>query len=564
VLRKTGPLLAFVGAILSGMSIVAAASINVVPIPASVIEGEAEFHLSSSTTIAVAPELARSRDAVRMLLAPATGFPYAEADEGRSAGIQVVYDRERPAEGYRLEVTGSGIEISASADAGVFYALQTLRQLLPADIYSSAPVEKNWAVPALVIEDEPRFQWRGLHLDVGRHFMPVEFVKKYIDLLAVHKLNTFHWHLTEDQGWRIEIKRYPKLTEIGSVRAQTVMGHPLFKSADELEFDGTPHGGFYTQDEVREVVAYAQERHVTIVPEIEFPGHAQAAIAAYPELGNTGKQLKVRENWGISKNTIKPSEETLEFYRNVLAEVIELFPSQYIHIGGDEAPKDQWEESEYAQARIKELGLKDANELQSWLIQQMDDFLTTNGRRLIGWDEIMQGGLSSNASVMSWRGMKRGIKAAEAGHDVVMAPTEWTYLDYYQADSSVEPLAIGSYLPLQKVYSFDPAPASMPENVRSHILGAQGQLWTEFMQTSDHVEYMAYPRAVALSEVVWSPQSQRSFEDFYPRLEGHLARLDKLEVNYRPLGNDELTFKGKIKQGIFNIGVAIYHWVSEL
>lgn len=338
----------------------------------------------------------------------------------------------------------------------------------------------------------------------------------------------------------------------------------MFTDPEGWTYDGIPHGGFYTQEEVREVVAYAAARHITVVPEIEFPGHAQAAIASYPWLGNTGEQLKVKEEWGINKNTIKPSEETLEFYRNVLTEVMDLFPSKYIHIGGDEAPKDQWEASEFAQQRIRELGLADENELQSWLIQQMDDFLTANGRTLVGWDEIMQGGLSSNATVMSWRGTKPGYKAAAAGHDVVMAPVQSTYLDYYQASPKTEPLAIGSYLPLRTVYAFDPAPASLPEKVRRHILGAQGQLWTEYMKTPDHVEYMAYPRAVALSEVVWSEQSQRDFNEFLPRLNEHLQRLDVLQVNYRAPGNDELGVWESLKHKVFSVLMRLYFWYADL
>ncbi|MEH6582073.1 MAG: beta-N-acetylhexosaminidase [Halioglobus sp.] len=534
-----------------------------IPAPTTLQILDGSYVLSDDIAVSVAPEFLQGIEAVRLLLGPSTGFKFSTATPDR-AGVRISYEAGLHAEGYRLRVDDNGIDITAASDAGAFFALQTLRQLLPPEIYSSNVTDLNWEIPAIYIEDEPRLSWRGLHLDVGRHFMPVAFVKKYIDLLAVHKMNRFHWHLTEDQGWRIEIKRYPKLTSVGSVRAQTVVGNAMFANKDEKVFDNTPHGGFYTQKEVKEVVAYAAARHVMVVPEIEFPGHAQAAIAAYPELGNTGKQFKVREDWGISKNTIKPSDETLEFYRNVLTEVMALFPSPFIHIGGDEAPKDQWEESPYAQQRIAELGLANAHELQSWLIQQIDDFLNENGRRLIGWDEIMQGGLSSNATVMSWRGMKPGLRAAEAGHDVIMAPTRWTYFDYYQADSASEPMALGSYVPLREVYAFEPAPAELPADIRQRILGAQGQLWTEFMKTSDQVEYMAYPRAVALSEVVWSPRDQRDYKNFLERLSVHLARLDTLEVNYRPLGNDELDFWENIKQSLLKNAMDLYFWYSDL
>jgi len=536
---------------------------SLVPLPASVAAAPGEFTLTSSSGVFAARELPGARDSVGLLLGTATGFAFADASDSEAA-IRILYVPGLASEAYRLEAGQGGIVIGAATDAGVFYALQTLRQLLPAAIFSPTVAQADWTVPGIVIEDEPRFSWRGLHLDVGRHFMPVEFVKKYIDVLAAHKMNTFHWHLTEDQGWRIEIKQYPKLTEIGSRRAQTVIsggvGDIAFKDPDEFEYDGVPHGGFYTQDEVREVVAYAAARHVTVVPEIEFPGHAQAAIAAYPELGNTGEQLKVKEEWGISKNTIKPSEQTLQFYRNVLDEVLALFPSRYIHIGGDEAPKDQWEASEYAQQRMRELGLADAHELQSWLIGQIDQYLSSQGRSLVGWDEIMQGGLSENATVMSWRGMQPGLRAAARGHDVIMAPIQWTYFDYYQADPKGEPVAIGSYLPLKTAYEFDPAPADMAPELRSRILGAQGQLWTEYMKTPDHVEYMAYPRAVALAEVVWSPREGRDYASFQQRLPAQLERLDVLQVNYRPPGGDGLSFGGHIKAWFWRQATRMYMW----
>lgn len=538
--------------------------LSIVPAPAALTLGDGRFELTDSAAVYVAPELRGSLTSLRMLLSPATGLAFTQADSQQTATIGIFHDASIAEEGYRLRVEPSGVSVHAATNAGAFYALQTLRQLLPPKIYNTEKVAGPWVLPAIAVEDKPRFGWRGLHLDVGRHFMPLPFIKKYIDLLAVHKMNRFHWHLTEDQGWRIEIMQYPRLTEIGSQRAQTVEGSIMFTDPEGWTYDGIPHGGFYTQEEVREVVAYAAARHITVVPEIEFPGHAQAAIASYPWLGNTGEQLKVKEEWGINKNTIKPSEETLEFYRNVLSEVMDLFPSKYIHIGGDEAPKDQWEASEFAQQRIRELGLADENELQSWLIQQMDDFLTANGRTLVGWDEIMQGGLSSNATVMSWRGTKPGYKAAAAGHDVVMAPVQSTYLDYYQASPKTEPLAIGSYLPLRTVYAFDPAPASLPEKVRRHILGAQGQLWTEYMKTPDHVEYMAYPRAVALSEVVWSEQSQRDFNEFLPRLNEHLQRLDVLQVNYRAPGNDELGMWESLKHKVFSVLMRLYFWYADL
>ncbi len=428
------------------------------------------------------------------------------------------------------------VTIRARRPAGAFYAIQTLRQLLPVEIFRQATVRGvAWTVPGVAIEDMPRFSWRGIHLDVARHFMPKEFVKKYIDLAALHKLNRFHWHLTDDQGWRIEIKQYPKLTEVGAWRSATIIGHPQGDSST-WRYDGQRHGGFYTQDDVREIVAYAQARFVTIVPEIEMPGHSQAAIAAYPELGNTGRTLPVATFWGVDENILNPSDATIQFEQNVLTEVMGLFPGHWIHTGGDEAPKAQWKASPLAQGRIRELGLKDENELQGYFTRRMDEFLTAHGRSLIGWDEILEGGLAPNAVVMSWRGIGGGIAAAQAGHDVVMTPTDYTYFDYYQStDTTREPLAIGGYLPLDSVYAYEPVPDTLSPEQARHVLGSQGQVWTEYIPDPKRVEYMAYPRACALAEVVWTPRAERDFSDFWSRLAVHLKRLAILDVNYRPL-----------------------------
>jgi hexosaminidase len=349
--------------------------------------------------------------------------------------------------------------------------------------------------------------------------MPKEFVKKYIDLLALHKLNRFHWHLTDDQGWRIEIKKYPLLTSIGGWRRQSLVGQQhAYADTTQWVYDKIPHGGFYTQDDVREIVAYAQARFVTVVPEIEMPGHAQAAIAAYPWLGNTGQQLEVLTHWGVDQNILNPSDSAIHFMQDVLTEVLALFPSHWIHTGGDEAPKPQWVASPVAQARIRELGLHSENELQSWMTAQMSRFLEARGRALIGWDEILEGGtegLAPNAVVMSWRGMDGGIAAAQAGHDVVMTPTSNTYFDYYQSQNTAnEPLAIGGFLPLETVYAFEPVPASFDSAQASHVLGTQGQIWTEYQRTPKNVEYMVFPRLTALAEVAWTPRDQRNFADF--------------------------------------------------
>jgi len=371
--------------------------------------------------------------------------------------------------------------------------------------------------------------------------MPKEFVKKYIDLLALHKLNTFHWHLTDDQGWRLQIRKYPRLTEIGAWRAATVEGFgfvvPSMKmnvDTTKLAYDSTRHGGFYTQDDAREVVAYAAARHITVVPEIEMPEHARAAIAAYPALGVTGDTIPVGTNWGITPYILNPDESTIAFMQDVLSEVMEIFPSRFIHVGGDEADKSFWKSTPRIQARMKELGLKDEKELQSWFIERMDTFLTQHGRRLVGWDEILEGGLAPGATVMTWRGMQGGVVAARAGHDVVMAPMKWTYLYHYQtSDRSREPLAIPLVTPLDTVYSLEPIPAELTSAEARHILGAQAQLWTELIATPKQAEYMAFPRLAAFAEAVWTPRDRKDLANFHERLPRELARLEALDVNYR-------------------------------
>ena len=418
---------------------------------------------------------------------------------------------------YRMDVLGSQIYVKAADNAGVFYAFQTLLQLMP----------KGY-IPNMKIEDAPRFRYRGLHLDVGRHMFPVDFIKKYIDLMAMYKLNYFHWHLTEDQGWRIEIKQYPKLQEIAAFRKETLVGHG---STQPRQFDGTRYGGYYTQNEIRDVVRYAAQRFITIIPEIEMPGHAQAAIAAYPELGCTGGNIEVATTWGVFEDVFCPKEETFTFLENVLTEVIELFPGPYIHIGGDECPKAQWEKNPFCQELIKKQGLKDEHGLQSYFIKRIEKFLNSKGKRIIGWDEILEGGLAPNATVMSWRGEKGGVEAAKSGHDVIMTPTDNCYLDYYQAIGKDEPLAIGGYLPLDKVYGYEPVPAELTEKEAKFVLGAQGNVWTEYMKTPEQVEYMVFPRAIALAEVVWSPKASRNFKDFGRRLGIHIPRLKTAGVN---------------------------------
>jgi hexosaminidase len=526
--------------------------ISVIPKPVKLREVKADDFVIDSGTIIIADKSLRAKARqLAGMLEPATGFELQikERDLFSSNCIILKVDESLSRlgqEGYTLVVWPKKITITASDEKGLFYGFQTLRQLLPAEIFRQAKVlGVKWIVPAVDIEDYPRFQWRGLHLDACRYFMPKEFIKKYIDLIALHKMNRFHWHLTEDQGWRIEIKKYPKLTEVGAWRDETLIGHYRDKPH---KFDGKRHGGFYTQDDVREIVAYAAQRQVVVVPEIEMPGHAQAAIAAYPELGNTGKQLKVMTIWGVNPNIFNANEETILFMQDVLKEVMELFPSEFIHIGGDEAPKKQWEESAEAQARIKELGLKDEHELQSYFIKRMDTFLAEKGRRLVGWDEILEGGLAPGATVMSWRGEKGGITAAKAGHDVVMAPTTYTYFDYYQAEPKSEPLAIGGLLPLRNVYNYNPIPSELSPEEAKHVLGAQAQVWTEYIPGPKKTEYMAFPRACALSEVVWTPHEKKDYKDFIKRMQEHGQRLDILDVNYRKLDPEPIVI-GSWKSG---------------
>ena len=523
-------------------------AIAVIPRPVQLTRRTGAFVLTSGTAIVTDRATRQIGYQLADWLQTATGYRLAVAGTTGTAtriiSLRVDSTLARLGEeGYRLSVTASRITIRGYRPAGVFYGVETLRQLLPAEIFRQAPVAGiTWSAPAVEIEDMPRFQWRGAHLDVSRSFMPKEFVKKYIDLLALHKLNRFHWHLTDDQGWRLEIKKYPLLTTVGGWRRQTIVGiQRSYRDTSQWVFDGRPHGGFYTQDDAREIVAYANARFITVVPEIEMPGHAQAAIAAYPWLGNTGQQVEVLPYFGVNPNILNPSDSAIHFMQDVLTEVLAIFPSHWIHTGGDEAPKDQWKASPVAQARIKELGLGNENELQSWMTAQMSQWLAARGRALIGWDEILEGGtegLAPNAVVMSWRGIEGGVAAAQAGHDVVMTPTSNTYFDYYQSQDPNEPPAIGGFLPLDTVYAYEPIPPALDSLQARHVLGTQGQIWTEYQRTPKNVEYMVFPRLIALAEVAWTPKEQKNFADFTARLAKHLTRLRVLDVNYRGLSGE--------------------------
>lgn len=428
-------------------------------------------------------------------------------------------------EGYHLKVTPNGIIVEASAPNGLFYGIQTIIQLMP----STRQKAEEVVLPSVEIKDAPRFAWRGLHLDVCRHFMPKEFIMKYIDYMAMHKLNTFHWHLTDDQGWRIEIKKYSRLTDVGSTRRETLTGH----SSNSQNYDGTPEGGYYTQEDIKEVVAYAAKRYVTVVPEIEMPGHALAALASYPEYGCTGGPYEVATRWGVFDDAFCAGKDTtFTFLQDIIDEVVPLFPSEYFHIGGDECPKGAWKKCPLCQQRKREEGLRSEQELQSYFVQRIETYLNEKGKRLIGWDEILDGELAPNAALMSWRGTERGILAARLQHFVVMTPGNYCYFDHYQADPKKEPLASGGYTPLEKVYNYEPVPEELTKSESRFILGAQGNVWTEYMKTPEQVEYMVYPRAAALAEVVWSPKESKDYASFKDRMQSQKNRYDAYEINY--------------------------------
>lgn len=511
--------------------------VAVVPRPARLERGEGAFVLGPATRLRTrGAGLRRTAELLQEELRRATGWPFPIETSPKANPAPEVFLRLDPTllslggEGYRLVATPRAVEIAAAAPAGVFHGVQTFRQLLPPELFRRAPTPGvRWEVPAVVVEDAPRFAWRGSHLDVARHFVPKAAVLRHLDLMALHKLNVFHWHLTDDQGWRLEIRKYPRLTSVGAFRRETQVGR------DATRFDGVRHGGFYTQDDVREVVAYAAERFITVVPEIEMPGHAQAVLAAYPGLGNTAEPVEVWTRFGISERVLNVEDGTIAFLRDVLSEVVELFPSPFVHVGGDEVPPVEWEASERARARMREVGARGPEELHSWLNAQVGAFLAARGRRLVGWDEILEGGAPVPGSVvMSWRGTKGGLEAARAGHDVVMAPTTHTYLDYYQSKEPGEPLAIGGFLPLETVYAFEPVPPELEGTDRAGcVLGAQAQLWTEYLPSPRHVDYMAWPRLAALAEVVWTPRPLRDLDSFRARLVPHLRRLEALDVDYR-------------------------------
>ncbi|WP_036678723.1 family 20 glycosylhydrolase [Daejeonella oryzae] len=452
---------------------------------------------------------------------------FIKAPEGIIRFSSAEYKGSNP-EGYELSVNPTQINVSGKG-AGLFYGLKTLMQLIPKHTQAAPQIN------SVLIEDEPRYKYRGMHLDVVRHMFPVSFIKKYIDLLAQYKLNSFHWHLTDDQGWRIEIKKYPKLTQVGAYRDQTIIGH--FHDRFPQRFDQTQYGGFYTQEEIKDVVKYASEKFITVIPEIEMPGHALAALSAYPELGcgpNPGP-YKVAEKWGIFEDIFCAGKEsTFSFLEDVLSEVIPLFPGTYIHIGGDEAPKTQWNKCRFCQKRISDNKLKDEHQLQSYFVQRIEKFVNSNGRQIIGWDEILEGGLAPNATVMSWRGTVGGIAAAKLNHNVIMTPDSHVYFDHYQGNAVQEPLTIHGLSTLEKVYNYNPTPENLDPKFQKYILGVQANVWTEYMATSAKVEYMVLPRLLSLSEIAWSAPERKNFKNFNEqRVAKHLGAIDQTDFLYR-------------------------------
>ena len=507
---------------------------QIIPIPNHIsINANEEFTLTSQTVISFTggnKKMKKNAEFLAQYLDNMTGEEFTISEIALESGrisLELELESDNPEE-YELIVDDRGVTIIGASEAAVFYGIQTLRKSIP--IVKSA----NIMLPYVFIEDYPRFSYRGMMLDVSRHMISVDQVKIFIDILAMHNINRFHWHLTEDQGWRIEIKKYPLLTEIGSKRKETVIGK------NTTEFDGKPYGGFYTQEQIKDIVQYAADQHIVIVPEIDLPGHMLAALAAYPKLGCTGGPYEVWTKWGISPDVLcAGNAQTLLFLKDVLSEVIDLFPSEYIHIGGDECPKSSWENCPKCQSKIRSLRLRDdenhtaEEKLQSSIITEIEKFLNSKGRKLIGWDEILEGGVSPSATVMSWRGMKGGIAAAKMGNQVIMTPNNFVYFDYYQSlDRDKEPLAIGGHLPLNMVYSFEPVPAELLDDEKSNIIGAQANLWTEYIPNFDHLLYMLLPRMAALSEVQWSQPEQKNYDDFLARFPALSTKYDMYQYNY--------------------------------
>ena len=527
-----------------------------IPRPRRSTPGDGAFEITPTTRIAADAASESVRLYLQQTLRGSTGLPVRDADE-HAGPVDVVAlrvaedpsvlpsgpttDPDDRTEAFRLTVTSTGVEVLGGSPAGVFYGVQALLQLLPADVYRSGRVATEpWSVPAGVVEDAPAFAWRGVMLDVCRHFRTKHEVMRVVDQLAAHRLNRLHFHLTEDQGWRIEIRKYPRLTEVGSWRRESQVGAHVLDDDGVLRpqsFDGRPHGGYYTQDDIREIVAYAADRFVTVVPEIETPGHVRAALAAYPELGvHPDRPVEVWTEWGIADDVLNAEESTITFFQDVLDEVIALFPSPYIGIGGDECPKVQWEQDPRTQERMRELGLADEEQLQAWIIGRLAAHVGSRGRRAFGWDEILEGGtLSSSATVLSWRGLTGARTAAKRGHDVISSPDDQAYLDYRQSDLPTEPIPVSIVLSVDDVFAFDPVPSGLTDAERAHVIGGQGNMWTEHVDTARKLDYQLFPRVAALAEALWSADvaGPRDVAEFRGRLAEHTARLEAMGIEYR-------------------------------
>jgi hexosaminidase len=510
---------------------------GIIPLPEEFVSKPGKFTFNEKTSIYVQPSDSMSEFATevfRKQFAMVAGYTLPLVKKPKASNIIIckLNASIKSIEGYSLNISPAKILIEARSAVGIFYAFQSLQQLLPVDFESRQKVQSpvSWSVQAGVINDSPRFAYRGLMLDVGRHFMPKEFVMKLIDMMAYHKLNYFHWHLTEDQGWRIEIKKYPKLTEIGSVREKTLAGH---NKERPRKWNLNPHAGFYTQDDIREVIRYAQKRFITIIPEIEMPGHSVAALSAYPEFSCTGGPFEVPGTWGVFNDIYCTKDATFKFLQDILDEVTALFPGEYIHIGGDEAPKVRWKNCVHCQQTMAKNGLHDEEALQNYFILKMADYLKAKGKKVIGWDEVLEGGELRDVTVMSWRGEKGGIAAAKKNLEVIMSPNSYLYFDYYQGPRETEPVAIGGLLPLEKVYSYKPVPEGFTPTETALIKGIQANVWTEYMTDERKVEYMIFPRIAALAEVAWTKKEDKNYNDFLVRLKNLTQRYDLRGINFR-------------------------------
>lgn len=513
--------------------------INIVPKPQSCSLQKGTFVLNKSTVFYFPENIEAAAQILAIFnqkIGRATGFKIQKAPSLPSENaiiFQLIQNPELGDEGYTLNVSPQKVEIAAQTEAGLFYGMQSLLQLFPPRILEAFPRKESvkWEIPCAEIVDYPAFSYRGAHLDVARHCFHLDSIKRHIDNLARYKINRFHWHLTDDQGWRLEIKKHPKLTEIGGCRKETLIGS--YANDIPHRYDGKEYCGFYTQEEAREIVRYAAERFITVIPEVELPGHALAALSAYPEMGcEPNKKYEAATTWGVFEDVFCPNETTFAILEEVFVELMDIFPSKYIHIGGDECPKIAWKKCKHCQDLIRKEGLKDEYGLQSYFVQRMEKFINSHGRQIIGWDEILEGGLAENATVLSWRGFEGGLEAAKQGHDVIMAPTSYCYFDYYQADPATEPVSIGGFVTLNKVYHLNPIPEGLPDDKKHHILGPQCNLWTEYIKTFNHVEYMVFPRLLALAEVGWTKPENKSWEDFCKRLPHQIKSLDALGVNH--------------------------------